>query len=411
MSDLREYKCPACGGAMEFDSGSQKMKCPFCDTEVSIEEFEQEQKKNPEETRWEAGNGAQWKEDEISGMAVYSCQSCGGEITADKTTGATTCPFCGNRVVLKGQFEGELRPDYIIPFKLDKKAAKAAYYKHLEKKSFLPKVFSFENHIDEIVGVYVPFWLFDVDAQAYMTYNAERIRTWRQGNKEHTEHEYYHVDRAGGIEFEHVPTDCSRKMDDALMEAIEPYDFKDAVPFQTPYLAGYVADRYDVNMEECMERATTRIRQSAEDALRETVKGYQTVTSDEKYNKAFTTFARLSDKFLNQAEKGKPYDSGHMPKGSVSPFWIFGDLAIGILIALIWGNVKKAKLKSVKKQVAAQEYTKPGSLRLTMNSDRFVNRTVTTRVIQNNNSNSSGGGSSVHNGSSGTSHGGKSGSF
>ena len=72
---------------------------------------------------------------------------------------------------------------------------------------------------------------------------------------------------------------------------------------------------------------------------------------------------------------------------------------------------KKAKLKSVKKQVAAQEYTKPGSLRLTMNSDRFVNRTVTTRVIQNNNSNSSGGGSSVHNGSSGTSHGGKSGSF
>ena len=136
-----------------------------------------------------------------------------------------------------------------------------------------------------------------------------------------------------------------------------------------------------------------------------------TYLSDEKYNKAFTTFARLSDKFLNQAEKGKPYDSGHMPKGSVSPFWIFGDLAIGILIALIWGNVKKAKLKSVKKQVAAQEYTKPGSLRLTMNSDRFVNRTVTTRVIQNNNSNSSGGGSSVHNGSSGTSHGGKSGSF
>ena len=103
-----------------------------------------------------------------------------------------------------------------------------------------------------------------------------------------------------------------------------------------------------------------------------------TYLSDEKYNKAFTTF---------------------------------GDLAIGILIALIWGNVKKAKLKSVKKQVAAQEYTKPGSLRLTMNSDRFVNRTVTTRVIQNNNSNSSGGGSSVHNGSSGTSHGGKSGSF
>lgn len=376
MSDLREYKCPACGGAMEFDSGSQKMKCPFCDTEVSIEEFEQEQKKNPEETRWEAGNGAQWKEDEISGMAVYSCQSCGGEITADKTTGATTCPFCGNRVVLKGQFEGELRPDYIIPFKLDKKAAKAAYYKHLEKKSFLPKVFSFENHIDEIVGVYVPFWLFDVDAQAYMTYNAERIRTWRQGNKEHTEDFYDSMGYGQG----------EKKSGIMLMVSMKERQWNmcttgDAIDAFTDAGLDYIGETFI------------------------------TYLSDEKYNKAFTTFARLSDKFLNQAEKGKPYDSGHMPKGSVSPFWIFGDLAIGILIALIWGNVKKAKLKSVKKQVAAQEYTKPGSLRLTMNSDRFVNRTVTTRVIQNNNSNSSGGGSSVHNGSSGTSHGGKSGSF
>ena len=291
MSDLREYKCPACGGAMEFDSGSQKMKCPFCDTEVSIEEFEQEQKKNPEETRWEAGNGAQWKEDEISGMAVYSCQSCGGEIAADKTTGATTCPFCGNRVVLKGQFEGELRPDYIIPFKLD-------------------KVFSFENHIDEIVGVYVPFWLFDVDAQAYMTYNAERIRTWRQGNKEHTEHEYYHVDRAGGIEFEHVPTDCSRKMDDALMEAIEPYDFKDAVPFKSAYLAGYVADRYDVDQDECMKRAKKRIRRSTEDSFRETVNGYyalSTQSSTVNIRDSKTSYAMYPVWILNTTWKGQKY--------------------------------------------------------------------------------------------------------
>ena len=117
-----------------------------------------------------------------------------------------------------------------------------------------------------------------------------------------------------------------------------------------------------------------------------------TYLSDEKYNKAFTTFARLSDKFLNQAEKGKPYDSDICQKEVSHRSGYLEIWRLEILIALIWGNVKKAKLKSVKKQVAAQEYTKPGSLRLTMNSDRFVNRTVTTRVIQNNNSNSSGGG-------------------
>ena len=280
MSDLREYKCPACGGAMEFDSGSQKMKCPFCDTEVSIEEFEQEQKKNPEETRWEAGNGAQWKEDEISGMAVYSCQSCGGEITADKTTGATTCPFCGNRVVLKGQFEGELRPDYIIPFKLDKKAAKEKLKKHLSGKRLLPKAFKSENHISEVKGIYVPFWLYDTDASADIRYKATKTRFWSDNDYDYTETSYYAVHRSGSLGFDHVPVDGSASMENDLMESIEPFDFKEAVDFQTAYLAGYFADKYDVTASECEERANERIRRSTEAAFRDTVRGYASVVSE-----------------------------------------------------------------------------------------------------------------------------------
>lgn len=265
---------------MEFDSGSQKMKCPFCDTEVSIEEFEQEQKKNPEETRWEAGNGAQWKEDEISGMAVYSCQSCGGEITADKTTGATTCPFCGNRVVLKGQFEGELRPDYIIPFKLDKKAAKEKLKKHLSGKRLLPKAFKSENHISEVKGIYVPFWLYDTDASADIRYKATKTRFWSDNDYDYTETSYYAVHRSGYLGFDHVPVDGSASMENDLMESIEPFDFKEAVDFQTAYLAGYFADKYDVTAEECEGRANERIRHSTEDAFRDTVRGYSSVVPE-----------------------------------------------------------------------------------------------------------------------------------
>ena len=358
MSDMKEYKCPACGGAMEFDSGTQKMKCPFCDTQMSIEEFEAantqpgEMEQSQSETNWKAAGGTAWQEDEVSGMAVYCCESCGGEITADKTTGATTCPFCGNKVVMKGQFSGALKPDYVIPFKLDKKAAKEAYQKHLEKKAFLPRVFKAENHIDEIMGVYVPFWLFDVDAQANITYNAERVRTWRQGDTEYTEHEYYQADRAGGIGFEHIPTDCSRKMDDALMEAIEPYNFKEAVPFRAAYLAGYVADRYDVEMEECMERATKRIKQSAEDALRETVKGYQTVTPVNRLVNIMNArywYALYPVWILNTTWKGEKYTFamngqtgkmvGDLPADQ-GAFWKFvgirGVILGAIIYALMW---------------------------------------------------------------------------
>lgn len=81
----------------------------------------------------------QWQNDEINGMRVYSCQSCGSEIVADETTGATTCPFCNNKITMKGQFSGDLKPDYIIPFKLDKKAAKENYYKHLQGKNIFQR--------------------------------------------------------------------------------------------------------------------------------------------------------------------------------------------------------------------------------------------------------------------------------
>ena len=191
MSDLLEYKCPCCGGAIEFNSTLQKMKCPYCDTEFDMEtvkEFnEAAANQQSDELNWESASDNSWKEDEASGMSVYICQSCGGEIVADESTGASSCPFCGNPVVMSGKFSGTLRPDFIIPFKLDKKAAKEGLTKHLHGKILLPKVFKKENHIDEIKGVYVPFWLFDTDASADIRYHATKTRFWSDSDYDYTE--------------------------------------------------------------------------------------------------------------------------------------------------------------------------------------------------------------------------------
>lgn len=284
MAETMEYKCPACGGAMEFNSELQKMKCPYCDTVMEMDEYqkllEKENKEDKKEKEWEHSGSNEWTEEEKKGMKVYICESCGGEIIADENTGATFCPYCGNKVAMKGQFSGDLRPDYVIPFKMDKKQAKAAYFEHLKGKSFLPKIFKDENHIDEIKGIYVPFWLFDVEARGTVTYDAQKVKIWRSGDTEYTQREYYKILREGSMKFEHIPSDGSEKMDDTLMESIEPFDFKEAVSFQTAYLAGYLADRYDVSMEERVKRARERVKQSTEDAFRETVKGYDVVTTN-----------------------------------------------------------------------------------------------------------------------------------
>lgn len=353
-----EYKCPACGGAMEFDSATQKMKCPFCDTVMDVAEY---QSRNAEEVwqtqdsgsgTWEALGTEGWQEGETDGMRVYSCESCGGEIVADENTGAASCPFCGNRVVMQGQFSGDLRPDFVIPFQKDKKAAKAAYYKHLEGKAFLPKVFRDENHIDEIKGVYVPFWVFDVDAEARISYRAERVRRWVKNDTEYTETQHFHLHRAGSIRFEHVPADCSKKMDDLLMESIEPYDFSQAVPFQPAYLAGYVADRYDLKMEDCIGRATARVKRSVEAAFRDTVQGYHMVTpqssevdmSDAKYRYVLypvwilnTTWDGQRFTFAMNGQTGKMV--GDLPADK-SAFWKYvasrGVIIGAVIYLLMW---------------------------------------------------------------------------
>ena len=134
--------------------------------------------------------------------------------------------------------------------------------------------------IDEIKGVYVPFWLFDTDVDAQVRYRATKVRTWSDSDYDYTETSHFMVHRGGSVGFEHVPVDGSSKMADDLMESIEPYNISDAVHFQTAYLAGYVADKYDVTAEESVDRANQRVKRSTEEVFAETVKGYTTVTPE-----------------------------------------------------------------------------------------------------------------------------------
>ncbi|MDD6488647.1 MAG: hypothetical protein PUG48_02380 [Clostridia bacterium] len=285
MAAVQQYKCRNCGGSVIFDSQSQKMKCEYCGSEFDIEALKQydEQLKRasqPDNMNWEDTAGSEWTNGETDGLRIYTCTSCGGEIVGDETMAAMACPYCNNPVVIMGQFSGELKPDYIIPFKLDKKAAKDALMNHYKGKLLIPKIFKDENHIDEVKGIYVPFWLFDAEVDADVQYKATRVRTWSDSRYNYREVKYYSVSRGGSIGFQRVPVDGSSKMPDDLMESVEPFDFSQAVPFQTAYLSGYLADKYDVDAKQSVDRANHRIKRTTEQAFANTVSGYTSVTPE-----------------------------------------------------------------------------------------------------------------------------------
>jgi len=260
------------------------MKCPYCDSEFEMEalkQMDEELNNIPEDDmKWDTDQLSEWKEGETANIKEYICKSCGGEIIGDETLAASKCPYCDSPVVMKGAFAGDLRPDLVIPFKVDKKAAIEGLKKHVMGKKLLPKVFQSQNHIEEIRGIYVPVWTYDTAVDAKIHYKATKEERYSDKDYNYTKTYFYAVSRQGSLDFESVPADGSTKMDDTLWESIEPYKFKDAVEFQTAYLSGYLADKYDVEAKDNIERINTRVKQSTMDAIRATVTGYNTVDMD-----------------------------------------------------------------------------------------------------------------------------------
>ena len=185
-----------------------------------------------------------------------------------------------------------------------------AYRNHIKGKSLLPKLFARQNHIDEIKGVYVPFWLYDADVDASLLYRATRVRTWSDSSYNYTETSYYSIKRSGSIAFDNIPVDGSTKIADDITESIEPFDLSEAVDFQTAYLSGYLADKYDVSSDDSIARANERITASTIDCFAKTVTGYSTVTNQGKSIRLAngkSKYALMPVWLLNTTYKGKKY--------------------------------------------------------------------------------------------------------
>ena len=104
--------------------------------------------------------------------------------------------------------------------------------------------------------------------------------------------------------------------------------------------------------------------------------------SDGYYADAFHTFADECDYYLNGYINGYPYDPG---------FWAIASLIVGALVALIAVLIMKSKLKSVRWQNQARNYIKPGSMKVTLQEDIYLYRTVTRTKREKESSSGSGG--------------------
>jgi len=252
---------------MAFDANSGKLSCPNCGRQDDIETFPEEnilQKFAPEEAK------------------EYHCENCGAVLLTEAETTATHCSFCGAPVVLADRLTGDLAPAKVIPFTITKDEAVAAFRKWTKNGRLTPRGFMSGDRIKKMTGMYVPFWLYDIDGNAEVAAIGTRVRAYQHGDTMITETDFYDIYREIDLSYLKVPADASEKMDDELMDKLEPYDYSDLKDFRMPYLAGYLAEKYDYDDNELYSRVESKIVPYIDSYIGSTISGYSTVSYTNK---------------------------------------------------------------------------------------------------------------------------------
>ena len=306
MAKVLDNKCPGCGAAIHFKPELGKFKCDYCDGEYTAEQLKDMEKLSKEDEI----DSKKEKKDNYSSYVNYNCPDCGAEIITDENTAATFCVYCGNTSIIKNRLSGEFAPKYIIPFKMEKKKAIDAFKKLRRGKPLVPKSFTSEKNIEKITGVYIPFWLYDVEVNGTVNAKATKVTSWSRGNTHYTKTDTYSVIRSGDMKYSRVPVDGSTRFNNDMMNSIEPFDYEKLIDYNHAYLSGFLAEKYDVSKDDAFVDAKSRTLKSTRDEMLSSMIGYtsKTITSDDLQSSIKeTTYVLLPVWMVNVKYKDKFY--------------------------------------------------------------------------------------------------------
>lgn len=272
MGKVMDIKCPSCSATLHFDSKRGKMKCEYCGSEFTAEDLD----KVKEEKFEKKDEYKKIDKAENINFVAYNCPDCGAEIVADEATSATFCLYCGSTAILKDKLSGKFKPDLIIPFKTEKELAVEKFIGLRKGRPFMPKSFNDKKNIEKIRGLYVPFWLYKTSVNGGIRAKGTRVTTWAVGDTHYTKTDYYDLERQGVSSYERIPVDGSTRFDNDIMNTIEPFDYKEFVPFNPAYLSGFLAEKYDIDSEGAFKDASDRAINSAKDIMLSDMHGYAT---------------------------------------------------------------------------------------------------------------------------------------
>ena len=274
------YKCPNCGGPLQFNPDKQMFSCEYCMSDFEEQKIQQlyaDTEAKQSQAEQQEAKAKQTPEKEDDEAVVYTCPSCGAEVITTASTAATHCFYCQNPVVLGGRLSGEFKPDRVVPFALSKEKAIEKFLEMCGKKWFLPKGFTSKKQIEKLTGVYFPYWYIDSQRNARMDATGQKIRTWRSGNKRYTETSVFQLMRGGDLVIKNVFERALKSESREMLQSVHPFDLSQARDFSMSYLSGFQAEKRDIEKVEIAQAVEQRMQEYSKQLLKNTMNGYTAI--------------------------------------------------------------------------------------------------------------------------------------
>jgi ribosomal protein S27AE len=252
-----DKKCPSCGATVVYDPETRGLLCEFCGYKKEL----------PPPSSGESVSemdfltaGKKHSFDWGTKKKSIACSNCGGESIYDVLETAAVCPFCGSTSVMPAHAEDSLAPGGVCPFLIPMNQAGSLFTRWLKGKIFTPSAAKKQAKPDAFKGVYLPYWTFDSMTTSAFTGKAGYDRRVKRGDTYVTETTWKPV---SGVYQEFIDDQlvvASKRNENSGVRRAEPFDFSKLVPYKPELVAGFIAERYSIGLEEGWTNAQALIR-------------------------------------------------------------------------------------------------------------------------------------------------------
>lgn len=344
---IKRFPCHQCGAELQFQPGSDALKCPYCGHVNPIPKSEDD----IQELDFHAYLEIARQDAVAESQQAVKCQACGAEFTTAGVRTSDSCPFCGSSVIVPVPQEVRIRPKSLLPFRLDQKQGREAYQKWITSRWLAPNALKkFARETGGLKGMYLPYWTYDANTTTAYTgmrgehYYRTESYTDSQGNRQTRQVRETRWWPASGVvfnQFDDLLVPATHSVPEKHARALQNWDLPELVPYQDDYLSGFLSERYQTGLEEGFEEAKVLMEPEIDRTIRYDIGGDEQRITSKRTQYDDITFKHIllpiwlgsymyrdkSYTFLVNARTGEV--RGDAP---ISPWKVAGLVLLGLLI-------------------------------------------------------------------------------